>query len=274
VKYVLFILVFCCFSERSTAGKADTVSIYSNSMHKYIKAIVIKPDSYRIKKNRFPVVYLLHGYDGWYSNWIIRVPELIRYADQYQMLIVCPDGAKNSWYFDSPMDTAYRYETHIAAEVVDHIDKHYRTIAEKKQRAITGLSMGGHGALFLALRHPGVFGAAGSMSGGVDLRESKNRFEITNRIGDTVLQANNWHKFSVINLIENHSNSGIKFFIDCGDRDIFIEGNRRLHQKMQQLKIPHTYIERPGEHNWDYWQNAVPFQLLFFQRFFQYSEKQ
>ncbi|MBK8496047.1 MAG: esterase family protein [Chitinophagaceae bacterium] len=269
MKYVLFLIFVCCFSENVTAGKADTVSIFSNSMNKYIKAVVIKPDSYKRKKNSFPVVYLLHGYDGWYSNWIIRVPELINYADHYQTIIVCPDGAKNSWYFDSPMDTAYRYETHIVEEVVHYIDKNYKTIADKNRRAITGLSMGGHGALFLALRHPDVFGAAGSISGGVDLKESKNRFEISGRIGDTLLQAGNWQKFSVINIIENHTNSGLKILIDCGDRDIFIEGNRRLHQKMQDLKIPHTYIERPGIHNWDYWSNAIPYQLLYFQQFFQ-----
>ncbi len=69
---------------------------------------------------------------------------------------------------------------------------------------------------------------------------------------------------SVVNLIENYTNTAVKIFFDCGDKDIFIEGNRRLHQKMRQLKIPHTYIERPGKHDWDYWRNALPFQLLYF----------
>jgi S-formylglutathione hydrolase FrmB len=271
MKYCLLLIFVSCFSVKLSAGKADTVSIYSISMHKYIKAVVIKPDSYKKRKNSFPAVYLLHGYDGWYSNWIIRVPELIKYADQYQTLIVCPDGAKSSWYFDSPIDTAYRYETHIVKEVVGFVDKNYRTIADKNHRAITGLSMGGHGALFLALRHSDVFGAAGSMSGGVDLKESKNRFDIIKRIGDTILQANNWHDMTVINLIEKYTNTGVKIFLDCGDKDIFIDGNRKLHQKMLQLKIPHTYIEKPGAHNWDYWSNAIPFQLLYFQRFFKLS---
>ncbi len=274
MKYLFSIVFVFSFSVKLFAGSVDTVSIYSNSMHKYINAVVIKPDSYKKftrrggKRTSFPVVYLLHGYDGWYSNWIIRVPELINYADQYQTLIVCPDGAKSSWYFDSPIDTAYKYETHVATEVVHFIDKNYRSIADKNHRAITGLSMGGHGALFLALRHATVFGAAGSMSGGVDLKESKNRFDIIKRIGDTILQANNWHNMTVINLIENYTNTYVKIIFDCGEKDIFIDGNRRLHQKMLQLKIPHEYIERPGLHNWDYWSNAIPFQLLFFQRFF------
>ena len=268
MKYRLLLFFICFSSVKLFAGTVDTVSIYSNSMHKYINAVVIKPDSYKKKKNSFPVVYLLHGYDGWYSNWIIRVPELKNYADTYQTMIVCPDGAKSSWYFDSPVDTTYRYETHIATELVDFIDKNYHTLADKNHRAITGLSMGGHGALFLALRHPGIFGAAGSMSGGVDLKESKNRFDISKRIGDTILHEKEWHDLTVINLIENYTGTDVKIIFDCGDKDIFVDGNRRLHQKMQQLKIQHEYIERPGEHNWQYWSNAIPFQLLFFQRFF------
>lgn len=262
----LIIFIFYCFA--SSAGTADTVSIFSNSMHKSIKAVVIKPDSYKIKAKKFPVVYLLHGYDGWYSNWIIRVPELKNYADDYQMIIVCPDGATNSWYFDSPVDHTYRYETHIASEVVKYIDKNFKTIAGKKHRAITGLSMGGHGALFIGLRHSDIFGAAGSMSGGMDLNDNKNRFDISKRIGDTLTHAAAWHNLSVINLVENYKKTTLKIIFDCGNKDIFIAGNRRLHQKMVLLKIPHEYIEKAGEHNWDYWRNSIPSHLLFFQRFF------
>ena len=267
----LFIFIFC-FSAGSFAANVDTVSIYSNSMHKIIKAVVITPDSYKIRSKRFPVVYLLHGYDGWYSNWIIRAPELKNYADSDQLIIVCPDGAKSSWYLNSPVDTAYRYETHVSKEVVGFIDQNYRTIADKKHRAITGLSMGGHGALFLGLRHSDVFGAAGSMSGGVDLKESKNRFDIIKRIGDTITHAKEWHDLSVINLIEKYPHTRLKIYFDCGDRDIFIACNRSLHQKMLQLKIPHEYIERSGQHDWNYWRSSIPLQLQYFSVFFKKNQ--
>jgi len=268
ISFILFITVFC------NGATVDTISIYSNAMHKEFKCVVIKPDSYKKKparrggKNTYPVVYLLHGYDGWYSNWIIRVPELKNYADTYQTIIVCPDGAASSWYFDSPVDTTYRYETHISTEVVGYFDKNFRTIADKDHRAITGLSMGGHGALFIGLRHADIFGAAGSMSGGVDLKDSKNRFEISKRIGDTITHSKGWHDLTVINLVENYTNTPLKIIFDCGNKDIFIEGNRRLHQRMLQLKIPHDFIERAGEHNWDYWRNSIRYHLLFFRIFF------
>jgi len=268
MKYFILIVASFFYSVNLTAGSVDTVSVYSNSMHKEIKSVVIKPDTYGATENKFPVVYLLHGYGGWYSNWIIRVPELKEYADTYQTIIVCPDGDKSSWYFDSPIDSAYRYETFVSFELVDYVDKHFKTLADKKHRAITGLSMGGHGGLFLGLRHATVFGAAGSMSGAVDLKDSRSKYEIMKRIGDTISHSREWHDLTVINLIENHRATDLKIVFDCGDEDIFIESNRRLHEKMKQLKVLHEYIERPGKHNWEYWKNAIPFQLLFFQRFF------
>ncbi|MBP6285744.1 MAG: esterase family protein [Ferruginibacter sp.] len=268
VKFIFLCVCICFFSATANAGTVDTVSIYSSSMHRQIKAVLIKPGSYQNKSKRFPVVYLLHGYDGWYSNWIIRAPELKNHADTYQTIIVCPDGAVSSWYFDSPVDKNYRYETYITVDVVRYVDKNYRTIADRNHRAITGLSMGGHGALFLALRHSNIFGAAGSMSGGLDLKEVGYRFDLPKRIGDTVRYAKNWQDLSILGLAEKYTGTKLKIIFDCGVNDIFIGGNRRLHQKMLALKIPHQYTERAGAHNWDYWRSSVPYHLAFFRDFF------
>lgn len=262
-KWFFCFLFLFQFSFYCSAGKVDTVVIYSNSMHKTIKCVVIKPDSHKKKKNKFPVVYLLHGWAGTYSNWSVREPLLVQYADQYQCLIVCPDG-NASWYFDSPVDNSFRYETHVGIEVPQFIDSAYRTIPDRYHRAITGLSMGGHGAFWLAFRHADIFGAVASMSGGVDLLESKNRFDISKRIGDSTV----WNNYTVLNLIEQYPKDSLEIFFDCGIEDIFIKGNRRLNEKLLQLKIPHHYTERPGKHDWDYWKNAIPYHLLFFRRFF------
>lgn len=267
-KYLYSAFCSLFISGFAFAGTVDTIKIESAAMHQSFNCVVIKPDSYRNKKNNYPVVYLLHGYSGSYNNWIKKVPELAEYADTYQVMIVCPDGHYSSWYFDSPVDTSMRYETYVGTEVVRYIDAHYHTRPEKKFRAITGLSMGGHGALFLAFRHQDIFGAAGAISGGVDLNESRNKFDIIKRLGDTLTHAKEWHDMTVINLVENYSNSTLKLTIDCGTKDIFINGNRRLHQKLLELNILHDYTERPGEHNWDYWKNGIPYQLLFFSRFF------
>ncbi len=264
-KNLLPFLLLIFISVYGHAGKIDTVAIYSQAMHKNIPCVVIKPDAHKKKKNRFPVVYLLHGWSGNYSNWIIKEPLLVQYADQFNCIIVCPDGGYSSWYFDSPIDSNYRYETHVGIEVPAFIDSVYHTIPDRKNRAITGLSMGGHGAFWLAFRHANIFGAVASMSGGVDLLESINRFDISKRIGDNI---STWNNYSIINLVEQYPKDSLNIFFDCGIEDIFIKGNRLLNEKLLQLKIPHDYTERPGKHDWIYWKNTIPYHLLFFRRFF------
>src|SRR5437870_2105531 len=119
MKQFIILTSICFFSLASYAGTVDTVNIYSNSMHRNIKCVVIKPDNYKNKTTRFPVVFLLHGYSGNYANCITRVPQLKEHVDTYQVIIVCPDGGYSSWYFDSAVDSSYRFETHVVVEVVN-----------------------------------------------------------------------------------------------------------------------------------------------------------
>ncbi len=273
MRKAILLLIVVFIITRTNAATVDTVSIYSNAMHKEFKCVVIRPDVKKKKTIALPVVYLLHGYSGWYANWIIRVPQLKEYADKYGLMIVCPDGGYSSWYFDSPVDSAMKYETYIGKEVPEYIDAHYPTIKDRKARAITGLSMGGHGGLFLGLRHANYFGACGSMSGGVDLNYSRNKFDVMKRIGDTIAYAENWKKYSVIHLVENKPADSLAIIIDCGTEDFFYNDNHALHEKMLRQKIPHDYIERPGKHDWAYWRNAVEYQLLFFSNYFSLKKR-
>lgn len=267
MKTIFSILFYFFVTATAFAARVDTVSIYSNAMQKNFKCVVIQPES-PSGNEKFPVVYLLHGYSGDYSNWINRVPLLKKYADDYNMIVVCPDGGFSSWYLDSPVDTDMRYETYIGMEVPAYIDKHYPTINDRRARAITGLSMGGHGGLLLGFRHADIFGACGSMSGGVDLYATRNKYDLLKRLGDTISHAMNWKKFSVINVVEQYPKDSLDIIIDCGTEDFFYNDNRALHDKMLRLKIPHKYIERPGKHDWNYWKNAVQYQLLFFRNYF------
>lgn len=233
------------------------------------KCVVVVPGKKIKKKTAFPTVYLLHGYGGSYDNWIKLAPVIRQIADDYQMIIVCPDGATNSWYIDSPIDSSYKYETYVAKEVPAYIDAHYPTLKNRKFRAISGLSMGGHGGLFLGWRHADFFSATGSMSGVVDLSSSTQRYELSKRIGDTVNYKSNWENYSVVNLVERKPSDSLAVIFDCGTKDVFIEQNRALHAKMLRLNITHDYTERPGGHDWNYWLNAVQHQLLFFRNHFE-----
>ena len=270
---IILFLVFLTGIETTNAASVDTVSTYSAAMKKNIKAVVIKPDNQQLK-TVYPVVYLLHGHGGNYANWLTRVSELKTYAELFQILIVCPDGDISSWYFDSMGKPSSRYETYISNELVNFIDKKYPTIKDRRGRAITGLSMGGHGALYLAFKHQDVFGAAGSMSGGLDLRPFPNNWSIASHLGKYADKPENWDKNSVINLTHLLTPDSLKLIIDCGTADFFYGVNTAFHQKLIERNISHDFISRPGAHNWDYWKNAVQYQLLFMSNFFKNGQVQ
>src|SRR5688500_8014947 len=141
IKKLFFLAVLILLVFNLYPSEIDTVTIYSKAMQKSIKCVVIKPQKIE-ESAEWPVVYLLHGYSGNFSNWITKVPLLKQYADEYNVIIVCPDGGYSSWYFDSPVDSTMKYETYISKEVPEYIDAHFPTIKNRKARAITGLSMG------------------------------------------------------------------------------------------------------------------------------------
>ncbi|MCA6469664.1 MAG: esterase family protein [Chitinophagaceae bacterium] len=274
MKKILLYALLACLPGYLLAADVDTIQIYSRSMQKSIPAVVVTPDGYSSQPmQRYPVVYLLHGAGGSYSNWIKKVPAIRALADQYQAIIVCPDGASTSWYFDSPIDSGFRYETHVAREVPNHIDSAYRTINERRARAITGLSMGGHGALFIAFRHADRFSIAGSMSGALHVSVIRKGYNVEKRLGDTVVNAAYWRDWSVLNVIEQYPKDSLSILIDCGTEDRVIPMNRAVHDKMLKLKIPHEYLERPGEHNWPYWENAIQYQMMYINQQFRKKRK-
>lgn len=266
IRATLFILLLCTFSM--FAAEVDTIKVFSKSMNKTISNVIITPDGYHNSNEKYAVLYLLHGAGGDHANWLNRVPNIQQYADQFNLIIVCPDGDKGSWYFDSPMDENFRYETYISKELITAIDKQYNTITNKSGRAITGLSMGGHGAFYLAFRNQDIWGAAGSMSGGVDIRPFPNGWGLPKRLGSYAEHKNNWESNTVYNLVHLLDGKKLQIIFDCGVDDFFYTVNKNLHLKMVERNIPHTYIERPGKHNWDYWENAIKYQLVFFNDFF------
>ncbi|HTJ12095.1 MAG TPA: alpha/beta hydrolase family protein [Dinghuibacter sp.] len=268
----LILLLLLLRAGMAYAAHVDTVAVYSPSMHKDIKTVVILPDGYDRDKH-YPVVYLLHGYSGNYADYVRNIPGVAQDADAYHLIIVCPDGRFNSWYFDSPVDTGSHYETFVSSELVGWIDNHYSTIRNRSGRAITGLSMGGHGALYLSFRHQDIYGAAGSMSGGVDLRPFPDNWNIKDQLGPYDKYPERWEDHSVVNLVYLLHPNTLPFALifDCGTDDFFYKVNVNLHNLLVERNIPHDFITRPGGHAWTYWSNSIRYQLLFFHRFFQHA---
>ena len=182
-------------------------------------------------------------------------------------MVVCPEVG-NTWYIDSPIDKNSQYETYITKELVPQIEKKFRVERDKSKRGITGASMGGHGALILAIRNPEIFGAAGSTSGAVNLLKHKNTLLLDKIFGDEAstqeLRKNN----SAFHLVEKMNPGSPYLFIDCGFDDFLFDVNKALAEKLMKLKIPHDFTFRPGGHTHDYWNNAIEYHMLFFKRFF------
>ncbi|WP_373396688.1 alpha/beta hydrolase family protein [Algoriphagus halophilus] len=237
-------------------------------MNKEIKALVITPNSYSSDKS-YPVVYLLHGYSGNYKSWLDGAPQIEELAEQYQLIIVTPDGNFDSWYWDSPEDPTSKYETYITQELIPYVDTNYRTIASKEGRAISGLSMGGHGALYLGIRHQDIFGTAGSQSGGVDIGSFPENWNMKKYLGEKSAFPERWREYSVMGQLHLLSRDNLPLVIHCGIGDFFYQVNLKLHEELTYLNIPHTFTSNPGAHNWDYWKESVQYQLLYFHNFFQ-----
>lgn len=250
------------------AARIDTLAVHSAAMNRDIDLVVIAPDqSLGQTPTRCPVIYLLHGFGNNHCAWLQVKPNLPQIADREGLFFVCPNGL-DSWYWDSPLRPDYRYETFISQEMIAYVDAHYATLADRTGRAITGLSMGGHGALWNAIRHKEVFGAAGSTSGGVDIRPFPDSWHMSQQLGERDANPEVWDQHTVINLVSRLQNHDLALIIDCGEEDFFLEVNKAFHQRLLEQGIDHDFITRPGSHNWNYWNNSIDYQILFFEKYF------
>jgi S-formylglutathione hydrolase FrmB len=264
-----FLLLLFLLFVKIEAYFIDRIAIPSKANGISVNTIVILPNkALGERAQNSPVVYLLHGYDGGETDWLAGKKNLPQIADEKNIIIVCPDG-KNSWYLDSPIKKDNQYETFISSELVDYIDKHYRTIPHRNYRAITGLSMGGHGALYNAFKHSDVFSAVGSMSGAIDLKQKDNNYKLTSLLPSmTHGNSDNWGSHSVMAQVANLKNQDLAIIIDCGIKDFTFLYNEAVHKALVKKGIDHDYTIRPGTHSWDYWKNSIDYHLLFFSKYF------
>lgn len=276
-KLQILFLFFLVVQITSSYGAAvDTLQIPSVVMNKTYKAAVVLPNSYTKSKANYPVLYLLHGAYGHFNDWLSKTPNknvVQELSDQYNIIIVMPEGETFSFYLDSPVNKGSQFETYITSEVVQKIDNTYRTINDRKGRVISGLSMGGHGALYLSAKHPELFCAAGSMSGVADMgslitAESKERITklMVPVFGPEGKSQKVYASYAALNMVTTMKTNKIAIILDCGVDDFLIESNRELHRRLVYDKVAHDYTERPGAHTWEYWENALPTHLLFFSK--------
>ena len=251
----------------SRANKVETVKFESKLLNATVPYNVVLPNDYDNSKNMaYPVLYLLHGLTGHYSDWTQRT-RLTEYASQYRIIIVTPEG-NDGWYTDSVTVPTDRYETYFVQELIPDVQRRFRTNPAREGRAIAGLSMGGYGALKFAIKHRDKFVFAGSLSGALDAaswteadpNQSAERLRSIAAVfgpsDSSTRQANDLQK-----LYRSISDTDIPtlpfIYLDCGTEDHLLQPNRAFEQLLFERKIPHEFRLLPGGHSWTYWDRQV-----------------
>ena len=211
----------------------------------------------------FPVFYLLHGLSDDYTIWQ-RKTSIGRYVQMLPLIVVMPDGGRG---FYTNAKEGYAYESAIIEDLIPFIDKTFHTVAQKSGRAIGGLSMGGYGALKLALKHPELFASANGHSGAYGFAHGEWRADQPefDRIAGPNPKGGPDDVFALAERYAPRTNRAkmpaIRF--DCGTSDFLLDQNRALNEHLKTLGIPHEYAEFPGAHDWSYWDKHVQSALRF-----------
>ena len=263
---VVAIVTLFLSSPLAANTRVETLRFHSKLVNATLPYNVILPSGYNsARSTRYPVLYLLHGLTGHYSDWLTKT-NIADYAADYRIIIVMPEG-NDGWYTDSATITTDKYESYILQELLPDVEKRYRTIEARYGRAIAGLSMGGYGAIKFGLKSPQTFAFAASMSGAfgatrwaekdipASWRESLKAYgpaESETRQGNDLFEI-------VKKMFAGRIQSLPYFYFDCGTEDspLIFPYNRELSALMFEKKIPHEYRELPGDHSWGYWDSQV-----------------
>lgn len=259
----------------------ESLTVDSEILGKEVEYSIYLPEGYEQSSRSYPVLYLLHGFSDDETGWV-QFGEVQAITDRAvkeiavtPMIIAMPDAGV-SWYVNNH-DGSLRYEDFFIEEFIPAIEERYRIRSEKQFRAVAGLSMGGHGSLIYAMKHPDLFSSAAPLSAGVSLDASITEMPMDSwnhvygtpfgegREGEERL-TEHYRENSVLNLVKSldpEKLSTVRYYIDCGDDDFLIKGNMELHAAMLDREIPHEFRVRDGGHTWTYWRTALPEVLKF-----------
>ncbi len=259
----------------------DSLSIKSSVLKMDKSYAIYLPKDYNSTTHYYPVLYLLHGFNGNQSDWS-KHGDVQQIADSMidigavkPMIIVMPD-AGSSYYMNSS-NGVYQYEDYFIKELLPFIENNYRCEQGKGHRAIAGLSMGGFGSLLYSLHHPQLFVSCAALSAAIRTDEQVNELSYKaymrrykSAMGD-IKEGDDritdfWNENSILYLIENmpkDQRKSLRFYIDIGDDDFLYKGNSLLHIYMTEQEVPHEYRVNNGSHKWEYWRNGLPSVLKF-----------
>lgn len=285
MKKHLFSLLLFTFTNIFFAQSKIMESLHMKSdlLNTEVKYSIYLPDGYEYSERRYPVVYLLNGYTGDETNWILSggmqriVDHEIEQGNIQEMIIVMPDG--DDRLYMNRTDGTYPYEDMFMKELLPYIESQYRVRKGKRYTGISGLSMGGAGALKLGLKYDQHFGVCAAFSSAIFTEEAVtasdqeflNRY-LSKAMPDMVTAKGkkrlnkSYDEYDVLYLAKTKDPallSSVKIYFDCGDDDFLTLGNAELHKAFIERKIPHEYRVRDGAHTWEFWRESLPVGLKF-----------
>ena len=263
---------------QTTQARLDCGSLSSTILGREVAYCVALPPGYDAGTARYPVLYFLHGLFENEKSWSEHSgrqtwESLMGQGKIGKFIVVMPDGGE-SFYINS-FDGHERYEDFFLQELIPAIDHKYRTTANPEARGISGVSMGGYGALHLGMRHPDVFGSASAHSAALIAKfphplPTDGRWGFYARVlqkpfgsplNEAYFDSNN-----PLTLAEHPDRfANLKLYFDCGDQDRygFDAGAKQLDETLTAKGFPHQFILRLGNHGWSYLDPYLHFSLEF-----------
>jgi putative tributyrin esterase len=235
------------------------ITFRSAALGRDIQYRVISP-SHSVRP-KLPVVYLLHGGGGGFRDWS-NYSDVAGFAESGRLLVM-PEG-ESSYYtnaVDPPQD---RFEDYITRDLIDDVEDRFPAASGRANRAIIGVSMGGFGAVKIALRHPGLFAFAGGISSAIDvprrafswkrLSQSRHNESIFGPTGSQTRRENNPF---VLARTANPQDSPY-LFLTCGEQEGLLPANREFAALLGQRHFSYEFHTVSGGHDWNQWNAWLP----------------
>jgi S-formylglutathione hydrolase FrmB len=278
-------MVLCTLAVAPVAhgdARAECRAVDSKILRRPVRYCVFLPPSYDADSSRrYPVLYFLHGLgeneqtlldsEGW-----DLIQELWAQKQMGEFVIVAPNGGRT--FFINSEDGKVRYEDFVMQELLPFVDSHYRSRTEKQFRGVTGISMGGYGALHLALRHPEKFASVSAHSAALVAKLPKFDADdpqeqmLAQTMGPAFGAPFNrafWERNNPFTLVRAGAPAApaapLRIYFDCGTEDEFgfNVGAQAFHELLAAKKIPHEFHLYRGGHNWEYFAEHMPSSLKF-----------
>lgn len=273
--------------------------MYSEILGKTVRYSGYFPPNYSLSAQSYPVLYHLHGGGPGRDTDLTgpsRIPhfmdELIAEKSVLPMIIISPDArrdeqVRHATFYMNDVEGVFRWKDMFFQEFIPYIERRYRVLKRPDTgdslRAVSGISMGGFGALSYGLQRPGFFVAAASLSASLrsayDLEEmSQPEYERryakvlgTGLKGKERVAATQYPQVCPLCVAEAGDGTEFgktRFFFSCGGEDEFVCGTSQLHTIFKKKQVAHEYCVHPGEHDWEYWRGELPDMLRFISQAF------